>query len=386
MTERAVVLSVAGRGVTVLCAGGAVKTVAWPGSLPSVGQEVAVGSARAGAWSSWAAAAAALVLLAGGAAYALRPGAPVAPAVVGVLSVDINPSIDLMVSPAGRVVGTRACDAAGAALLRANPGMRGAPVVAAVELAAAWSRRHGYLGRAHGVLMLAAWSASRPGAAAAVAADLRDAAAALRRQTVPGSVLALPLASGLALHSSERDGVSVGRYLLAHMLGRAPRSVARVPLAQLLQAWPPHTATAPRRTSPTSPKAREPRHAQKTSGTPPSSGAGQGAPVGTRRPKTQPAKAQHQVPKAPKVAQTSLHTVSGLLTGVGPNDVVVAGQSYPLAPTVDLTIGRAAAPFSLPRVLQALGLSVVLTVNPAGEVVALAAPASGLSAPVGGLP
>ncbi len=378
MTERAVVLSVERRGVTVLCPGGAVKTVPWAGRLPSVGQEVLVGSSRAGAWSTWAAAAAMMLLVAGGASHALRP-APPASAVVGAVSVDINPSVELLMGQAGQVVDVRAYDTAGAALLRANPGMRGESVVAAVESAAAWSARHGYLTRSHAVLMLAGWAAGTRGSAR-VASDLRDAAAALRRQEVPGSVLALPLATGGVLRTSERDGVSLGRYLLAQMLGKAPRAVAHVPLAELFQAWPPKAVSLRTPSHQAASHASGTVPSQRSSTAPASPSRGQGVPSGGGSPKT------HSGLSSKSVPAVRMQTVHGRLTGLGPDSVVVGGKAYPLAPAVDFTIGGAAAHFALGRVLQSIGASVVLTLNRAGEVVTLAVPGARHGAPVAGLP
>lgn len=379
MTRRGVVLSVQGRVLTVLCPGGEVKTVSWTGRTPSVGQEVFVGTAHAAQWSAWAAAAALMVLVAGGLWHALRPpGAPVvaSTAAVGVVSVDINPSVELMVSRSGQVVAVRAYDAAGARLVQAEPHLKGEALVVAVEAVEAWARSHGYLTAAHPVVMLAGWAGS-PESEAAVAGDLRQLLVALQRRAVPGSVLALPLATGSAFHASEHAGLSLGRYLLAGMLGKTPAAVASVPLDKLFQAWPPK-ASAP----PSTHQDHVPAHRKSTSS---SAGAshGTGAATGTTtRPKqSQTAKSAVVPPAQP------LSTVSGPLTGLGPDDVLVSGHAYPLASSVSITIDGRAVPFSLGRVLGNLQASVVLTLDSAGQVVSLAVTGGPAGSPsVPGLP
>ncbi len=383
MTRRGVVLSVQGRELTVLCPGGAVKTVPWRGRMPSVGQEVFIGAARTEQWAGWAAAAAVLLLAAGGIGRALGAG-PAAPAVsataVGVVSVDINPSVELMVSRTGQVVGARAYDAAGRRLLQEDPRLRGEPLVAAVEGIEAWARQHGYLTAAHPVVMLAGWAGS-PRSEGTVAGDLRRLMVALQRRAVPGSVLELPLATGTALHASEHAGLSIGRYLLAGMLGKPPAAVAHVPLGQLLQAWPPKAAQpSDEKTAPAahSDHTGVPRHSA-------SGGAGHaaGAVPGTTAPPKQGTTAKTSVEPPAQAPRT----VTGALMGVGPDDVVVSGHAYPLAPSVSITVGGAAVRFSLGRVLGNLEASVVLTLNSAGQVVSIAVkggPVAGPSAP--GLP
>lgn len=378
MTRRGVVLSVRGRALTVLCPGGEVKTVPWTGRMPSVGQEVFVGATRAEQWSAWGAAAA-ILLLAGGLWHALRPqAAPVvaSTAAVGAVSVDINPSVELMVSRTGEVVAVQAYDAAGTRLLQADPHLKGESLVVAVEAVDAWARNNGYLTASHPAVMVAGWARS-PQAEATVAADLRRVMVALQRRAVPGSVLALPLATGSALQASQHAGLSLGRYLLAGMLGKTPAAVAHVPLAQLFQAWPPKE-TAPPSTHKTQVPAK-----RKTSSEGAGHGSGSGAASGASTPPKQGTSAKGSVvlPAQP------LRTVSGRLTGLGPDDVVVNGHGYPLASSVSITVRGAAARFSLGRVLGNLHGSVVLTLNSAGQVVSMAVagpPAGGASVP--GLP
>lgn len=386
MTRRGVVLSVRGRVLTVLCPGGEVKTLPWTGRMPSVGQEIFVGAAGAAQWSAWGAAAAVMLLVAAGLWHALRPpGAPIpaSTAAVGVVSVDINPSVELTVSRSGQVVAVRAYDAAGARLVHAEPRLKGEALVMAVEAVEAWARSHGYLTASHPVVMLAGWAGS-PESEATVAGDLRQLMVALQRRAVPGSVLALPLATGSAFHASEHAGLSLGRYLLAGMLGKTPAAVANVPLAQLLQAWPPKESAPPvTRTTHVAathaPATHAPATRRSSSG---GAGHGSGASGSSTRKKTGTSTKTSVVPPAQPFT-----TVSGQLTGLGPDDVVVNGQAYPLASSVSITIDGTAVRFSLGRVLGNLQASVVLTLDSAGQVVSLAVtggPAGGPSVP--GLP
>ena len=361
MTRRGLVLSVRGRAVTVLCPGGLVRTVPWTGQMPSVGQEIFVGAPWAGQWSAWGAVAAAMLLVVGGLWHALRsPTAPAAPptAVVAAVSVDINPSVELMVSGAGRVVAVRAYDAAGARLVRTGPHLKGETLVGAVEAVQAWAESHGYLTVSHPVVMLAGWAAS-PREAEVVTGDLHALTVALQRQTVPGYVLALPLATGSTLGASERAGLSLGRYLLAGMLGKTPAAVAKVPLAQLLQAWPPKETSS--------------LSSHHTKAPPASTGSSHGAGHGTEAltgSNPAPNETAQQAPVLPGARVR--RTVSGQLTGLGPDDVLVSGHAYPLTSSVSITIAGAAARFSLGRVLANLQAPVVLTLNSAGQVVSIA--------------
>ncbi len=361
MTRRGVVLSVRGRAVTVLCPGGEVRTVPWTGQMPSVGQEILVGAPGAGQWSAWGAAAAVMLLVVGGVWHALRaPAAPAASptAVVAAVSVDINPSVELMVSRAGRVVAVRAYDAAGTRLVRTGPQLKGETLVGAVEAVQAWARSHGYLTASHPVVMLAGWADS-PREAETVAGDLHALMVALQRHTVPGSVLALPLATGSTLGASERAGLSLGRYLLAGMLGKTPAAVAKVPLAQLFQAWPPRETA--------SLSSHHPKAPAVSAGSSHGPGHGTEASAGSNPASNKPAQQSPVVP-----GTGAQRTVSGQLTGLGPDDVLVSGHAYPLTSSVSITIAGAAVRFSLGRVLGNLQAPVVLTLNSAGQVVSIA--------------
>lgn len=205
MSGRGVVMSVSQKRVIVMLPGGAFRRVHWRGPAVGVGQEIEVPSytVRRRGWiaAPIAAALAALYLV------GVQPPATAA----AVVSVDINPSVNLDVSSGGRVLSAAALDPAGRLLLRQRP-VNGLAVVQAVRELVFQAGRDGYMAKSPTVVIGAVfqkssqnWFASLPIAAEAV----------LRQGHIHASVVTISgISPAIVFRMTKHPMVSVGRYLL----------------------------------------------------------------------------------------------------------------------------------------------------------------------------
>lgn len=151
MRDRAVVLEIRGRRATVLLPGGEFKTIkSGPPGLV-VGQEVWVPSSMVRRWwQAGAVMATSLALIFVGLAEVMAPAAPLA---VAVVSVDINPSINLMVGPHQQVIAAVGLDNAGRHILAQYHPVN-TSVSRAVEEVTQWAVHDGYVRKENPTLLI----------------------------------------------------------------------------------------------------------------------------------------------------------------------------------------------------------------------------------------
>lgn len=236
--ERGVVLEVGTRRTLVLTPGGRFRWIATQDPTWMVGQEVWVAPSP---WlrRRWRVAAAAAAALAAAVVPVLGE---VAQASTAVVSVDINPSVDLTVTAARRVVAAQGLDRAGQALL-ADTRVVGLSVTRAVDALTTAAAAHGYLSRTHPVVLLAEVS-SRAGVSPVALSQLaaREQALLAAHHIAAEVVTAFAADPRLVQAAVRRQTpVSVGRYLLWQRLHATKptltlQAVAHAALPSLMQA------------------------------------------------------------------------------------------------------------------------------------------------------
>lgn len=234
MERRAVVLEVGSDTATVLVEGGEVRRLPIGRNSLVVGQEIWIPAETRWRWQPWAAAAALLLLVVGGGLW--HEGRSIASA-VGVISVDINPSIDIGFGGDGQVVSVAPMDRDAKILLAEMPALQGMAVPQAVLDIVGAARQHGYL-KTSPIVMLAA-GASDPRAASAAQSVLKDARQALLRlKTLPAQVVMLPLATSASINAAARDHLSLGRYEIWRHTQMPEDAVRADSIQTLLKHWP----------------------------------------------------------------------------------------------------------------------------------------------------
>ncbi len=245
MRDRALVLEVRGRRATVLLPGGAFKTIKVGASGLAVGQEVWVANpVIRRLWQGGAAVASAVALVLVGLADVLAPAAPIA---VAVVSVDINPSINLMVGSHQQVIAAVGLDNAGRHILtQYRPG--NLPVGVAVQGITKWAARDGYVNRHNSTLVLGgAFSATVPPWFAQLA---HQETTLVRARHWRLEVVGVTTQNSPLVASMKHSPISVGRYLLwqhdRHQGRGWTRALAEtVPLAELVSNGPVTPAITP---------------------------------------------------------------------------------------------------------------------------------------------
>ncbi|MDA8195202.1 MAG: hypothetical protein M0Z53_14605 [Thermaerobacter sp.] len=233
MRIRALVMAVDGPKATVMLPGGEFRTISTRHQSLVVGQECWIPATSWPPGAIPAIGAAALVLLAAAIPNWLGPAVPVQTAVI---SLDINPSINLMVDGT-TVMGADGLDSAGRTVLSQTPlvGMTATRAVLALTRQAA---RDGYVSSQHPIILVggAFDSAVPPWFAALVKAEGRLVAA----HHWPVHVISVQTASPALLAAMRHPDVSVGRYLLwqnrwhqASLSSAA--SLRAMPLGQLMR-------------------------------------------------------------------------------------------------------------------------------------------------------
>jgi phage protein U len=343
--RRGVVLAVDEDTATVLIEGGEIRRIRIGRGPVVPGQEIFVGDEPAWAWRVLASAAVLALLLLGG---GLWTWSHTATPVATVVSVDINPSLDLGVSVAGQVVWATALDPAASRLLKTVP-VTGATLDLAVADLTDAAARAGYLARADDVVVVAAGPAASGRRAPALAGTLTalkrrllaelQAEPALRRTRV----IVLPPVNAGEVVASRRAGLSLGRYVLARRAHVSPNRVRERPLVRLLTE-----AGVPLSGRPT--------------GAPPGHGhgaTGRGVPVRHGH-GTGPGGKSRPGARNPQTGPVTI-TVAGRLTGVAGQTVVVNGKAYPVAPTAVLFTAGGTAPLNWTLIAADVGRPVVLT-------------------------
>lgn len=238
MRDRALVLEVRGRHATVLLPGGAFKTIKVGSSGLVVGQEVWVPNPRLRRWwQGGAVAVTSLAVILFGLADVLAPAAPIA---VAVVSVDINPSINLMVGSQHQVVAAVGLDKAGRRILtQYRP--RNFSVGLAVQEITRWAVRDGYVNHHNPTLVIGgAFAGATPSWFARLT---RQETTMVRARHLPLEVIGVTTQSSPLVASMTHSSISVGRYLLwqhdrHHGRGWNELLAESVPLAELVSNGP----------------------------------------------------------------------------------------------------------------------------------------------------
>lgn len=217
MSIKGIVMETNRGRATVMLPGGLFKEVPTRGLDVQVGQEIWLPQTRK-RWYRWLAVPAAAAVVAG---FWIEAAAPAQPAEAAVLSVDINPSINLDVSSKGVVLGAKGLDRGGRRLLTQQR-VRGLTVQQAVDTLIQRAARDGYL-HGHGSTVLIgavflhhpeSWFSGLSTAASGV----------LEANRVTASVVAVSGVSASLMQAMQKPEVSVGRYLVWQ---RTPRRARR---------------------------------------------------------------------------------------------------------------------------------------------------------------
>lgn len=232
MTERGIVMSVGAKHVVVMLPGGEFRRVRWSGGVVRIGQKIDVPESPSYSLYRWVSVPALTAAL--GAVYLFG----VAPAVnaAAVISVDINPSINLEISGRGRVMDVVGLDSAGRRLANQKR-LIGLHPAAAVTVIMREARQDGYLHQSSDVVIGAVFATRRQPWFGAVS---RAAATVLQEAHIHASVVTVSGVSPSILKTMEKPTVSVGRYLLwdraSHGTQRAlsANQVRTMPVVRLL--------------------------------------------------------------------------------------------------------------------------------------------------------
>lgn len=238
MKDRAVVLEIRGRRATVLLPGGAFKTIKANPSTLAVGQEVWLPSPRVRRWwQAGAVMASSLALVLVGLADVMAPAAPLA---VAVVSVDINPSINLIVGAHQKVIAAVGLDRAGRQILTQYHPVRSS-VGLAVEEVTKWAVKDGYVRKGTPTLLIGgAFSGPIPPWFPRLA---NNETKIVSKNHWPLEVVRVTTRSARLVTSMGHSPISVGRYLLwqhdRHQGRRWTQALAQtVPLTQLVSNAP----------------------------------------------------------------------------------------------------------------------------------------------------
>lgn len=241
MGERGLVLMVQKRRAVVLLPGGAFRTIKRSGQDWALGQEILVPDRskwRYG-WVAIPVAVALGVFLFGSQGIVTTP--TVAAAVV---SVDINPSVNLDISGAGRVIQATGLDSSGKRLLRQDP-VRGVSATLAVQDLVARAASDGYFTPKSSTLVIGAVFQSKPAKWFSQMSSL--AVTTLEQQKVQASVVTISAVSQKLISVMQHPNLSVGRYLLWERETGQERALIsmqqlkKIPVSELVhpQASPP---------------------------------------------------------------------------------------------------------------------------------------------------
>lgn len=380
MNRRAIIVKVRRRYAVVLVDGFRFRRVPVQGRPLEVGQElwIPTRSRRTGFAWVWAGAAAVTAIVAFFVYRAVPRSPTLLPPAAAWVSVDINPSLDIAISPRGRVIAVRGLDRAGDAIAAEIPYGRHDSLQAVITMVARAAEREHFLAapvHGHTYIVLAAAPTQFLHRAIALRA-IRAAAAALapfvRQPRV--SLISLPLASPNSVRLAAVFRISLGRYLLAELTDRSPNALRTESLARILAHWPMVTVP-PSSPSSLSSRSSVPGPSSSTAGSPPSSSAtapsstSDTAPPSTTSPTTPVTSAPTTSSSTSGAAPSSAGpgpttiTVTGLLNSVGPDAITVGGTTYPLSLNATLTLNGLTSLLSLAQLLLLQGDPVTITLT-----------------------
>ena len=251
--QTGVVMSVEKRHAVVMMPGGEFRRMVHGGEPLEIGQSIWVADPvqrRTYAMALAPVAAAALVVV------WLSPW-QAQPALAAVVSVDINPSINLNVNASGRVLSAQGMDAAGRRLLSGEH-VRGKSIGAAVKLLVEQAAHQGYfLHQSAPTVLLGAVFVHKP--LSWFPAVSRQTAAVLKTDHVPARVIAVSGVSAPLVKEMQKPDVSVGRYLVwkesqhHHHASLSIEKANRLPVDQLVKPVLPSPSVSPSSTPSSSP-------------------------------------------------------------------------------------------------------------------------------------
>ncbi|NMP22353.1 anti-sigma factor domain-containing protein [Sulfobacillus sp. DSM 109850] len=192
---------------TVMLPGGAFKRIATRGLELHVGQEVWLPQSPR-RWYRWLAVPA---LAAVATAFWIQALPSPQPVEAAVLSVDINPSVNLDVSAKGVVLGAQGLDRSGRRLLEQRR-VKGLTVQNAVSTLIKMAAQDGYLKNSSNTVLIGAVFKSHPEAWFSGLSS--DASGVLKEDNLSASVVAVSGVSAPLLQAMQKPQVSVGRYLV----------------------------------------------------------------------------------------------------------------------------------------------------------------------------
>ncbi|MGC8486796.1 MAG: anti-sigma factor domain-containing protein [Clostridia bacterium] len=371
MHRRAIIVKVRRRYAVVLVDGFRFRRVPVQGQPLEVGQElwIPTRSRRTGFAWVWAGVAAVTAIVAF-IVYRAVPRSPtLLPPAAAWVSVDINPSLDIAISPRGRVVAVRGLDRAGDAIAAEIPYGRHDSLQAVITMVARAAEREHFLAapvHSHAYVVLAA-----------APTELLHRTVALRAIRVAAAVLApfvwqprvslitLPLASPGSVRRAAVFRISLGRYLLAELTDRSPNALRTESLARILAHWPMITVppSSPSSLSSTAgpPPSSSTTARSTTSDTTPPSTTSPTTPVTSAAPTTSSSNSG-AAPSSAGPGPTTI-TVTGLLNTVGPDAITVGGATYPLSLNTTLTLNGLTSSLSLAQLLLLQGDPVTITLT-----------------------
>lgn len=232
MSVKGIVMSVDRKHAVLMLPGGEFRRVPLRGETVRIGQEWEVPAVKPGRSYSWLAVPA--LALAGFVAF---EGFGMSSAeAAAIVSVDINPSINLAVSNSGRVMSASALDADGSTILK-QMSVKGMTVSQAVQDLVNQADQDGFLTNKSTVVIGAVFKSGRQGWLGSVA---KAADATLQKDKVQAPVVTVSGVSPALVKAMQKPTVSVGRYLLWHRESVSDRGhltanqVKSMPIAELL--------------------------------------------------------------------------------------------------------------------------------------------------------
>ncbi|PSR32622.1 MAG: hypothetical protein C7B46_13460 [Sulfobacillus benefaciens] len=232
LQERALVMDITNKYATVMLPGGRFRRIRRRGRHLVVGQEIWLGKEQFGTLSAAALAVAvsfAAILL------AFQGVAPASVQAIGVVSVDINPSINLLVTSQRTVAKAAGLDAAGRHILSQYQPV-GASVANAVVTITGIAVHDGYSGSGRSVVLIG--GVFKHGVPLWFASVVGQERHAVNLHHWPLSVAAVAVSNGQWMRMINKRAISAGRYLLWRSYhnghGYVSSKLALVPLGRLL--------------------------------------------------------------------------------------------------------------------------------------------------------
>ena len=243
--ERGILLEMERRTAIVLTPGGEFRRIPAPAGIHEIGDEVSYAPPRPTAWLRWGVAAVAAVILAvGGGGYGYQTWALAQP--VAIVSIDINPSIELTLNKKDQVLRANGMNDDGKAILQGLDWSR-QPVSDVIDAVTARAVDAGKLNPedATGTVLVAVFPATADVLAATVADQIRSdvkgavvssvSRKAVERQVEAKTSVAAVRATGAERDEAFKSGLTPGKFVL---LKELQAQKAEITLEQLQSEGP----------------------------------------------------------------------------------------------------------------------------------------------------